>query len=207
MSATRTSSAREARSSVGIMLSRTQWPALRGRCQPVTARAVGGERVGTGEALVGVQVEADVAAPRDRDEAVEVGDRVVREMRCPADQVDARVERGVEHRVRYGRSAEGHELDVHAPRSSSRRPHRGADADQRVLAAEQVDVRPDGGDPGCQHPHRRGARPVERLVLVEVLGEGLPALDRAHEVAERGLDGITTTATCRGAHAAPHRPP
>ncbi|CAH0132887.1 hypothetical protein SRABI128_00113 [Microbacterium sp. Bi128] len=151
---------------------------------------VGGEGVGTGEALVGVQVESDVAAPREGDEAFEIGDRVVGEVRGPADQVDARVEGGLEDRVGHGRPAERDELDVHEAREFVSQADEGADSGQRVFSAQQVDVGADGGDPGCQHPQRRGTRTVERVLLVERHREGVPALDRALEVAERRPDGI-----------------
>ncbi len=172
------------------MLRRTQCPAVRGAVPAGHGGGVRGEGVGAGEALVGVQVEADVAAPGDRDEAVEVGDRVVGEVRRSTDEVDARVEGGVEHGIGHGRPAQGHELEVHEAAELFAQPHQGTDADEGVGSVQQVDVGAHGGDPGCQHPQRRGAGPVERLVLVERLGEGLPALDGADEVAERGLDGI-----------------
>ena len=151
---------------------------------------VGGEGVGAGEALVGMQVEADVTPPREGDETLEVGDRVVGEVRCAADQVDPGDESGLEDRVGDRRAAEGDEFDVHQADELVAQSHEGAHAGQGVIAAQQVDVRADGGDPGCQHPQRRRAGPAQRVVLVEGQGEGVPALDRAFEVSEGRPDGI-----------------
>ncbi len=148
------------------------------------------ERDGTVEALVGVQVDGQATPAGDREEAVEVGERVVREVRRPSDDVDPEVEHRLD--VLVGAVGPGERDQLQVDERAELLAHRdeGPRAAGRLLdgrgavAAEDVDVAADRRRAGREHlEHLRPGPRGDRLD-----GHGLrvraPRLDRRAEVPE-----------------------
>ncbi len=167
--------------------------AMAGRDRLVPAANQAGEfeqcRVAA-EALVGVEVDADVSPLRDREEPVQVGPRVGREVRCAADQVHAEVEGGLDRLVEGFRTGQGDELDVHQVAQLLAHPHQRLDPAQRLGAAQDVDVAAHGGRAVAQEEERGLQGPVGDPVRRHDAGVRPPGADREAQVAHRRIDEI-----------------
>ncbi len=164
---------------------------MAGRADPVVGPLgdAGGEgldgQVVAVEEFIDVQVGADTARFGEVEQSRELGDGVIGDVRGPADEVDAGVERGLD--VRGGRewARQDRDLDVH--QSAQVLPDLGehADGSQWVVVREHVGVGAHRGDAVAQHGRGRpeGARPEG--LLIEGDAAGPPGGDRGVEVAAR----------------------
>ncbi len=146
------------------------------------------------QALVGVQVDPEAAAPGDGEQPVDVGQGVLGEVRGAADQVHAEVQDRLDVLVGSEGAGEGDEFDVHQVGQLVPDLHEGLGAADGLgdgagpAVAEDVDVGADGGGAGGQQREGRGPGAVGDLVDGHrrgVLGPGGDGRDRGRRAAGR----------------------
>jgi len=142
------------------------------------------------EALVGVHVHADAATLGDGEQPAQVVERRGREVRCPADQVDAEVESGFDSGVGKIGCRQRDQLDVHQVAQLLAHPHQRPDPAQRLVTDEQVDVAADGGGAVGEQPQRGGAGTFGDAVFGHHRRVRPPGIDRPHQVTHRRVDQV-----------------